>query len=55
MNILTCILKVVHYYLLTDFFEDFRKMSSEIYQLRPAKFLSAPGLAWQTTLKRTRV
>ena len=40
---------------LTDFFEDFRKMSSEIYQLRPAKFLSAPGLAWQTTLKRTRV
>ena len=30
-------------------------MSLEIYELDPAKFLSAPGLAWQVALKRTKV
>ena len=29
--------------------------SLKIYQLDPAKFLSAPGLAWQTALKKTEV
>ena len=32
--------------LLVDVFEKFRKACLKIYQLDPAKFLSAPGLAW---------
>ena len=27
----------------------------KIYELDPAKFLSAPGLAWQAALKKTKV
>ena len=27
----------------------------EIYELDPVKFLSAPGLAWQAALKKTKV
>ena len=30
----------------------FRNMCLEIYELDPAKFLSAPGLAWQAALKK---
>ena len=30
-------------------------MCREIYELGPAKFLSAPGLAWQAALKKTKV
>ena len=30
-------------------------MCLEIYELDPAKFLSAPGLAWQASLKKTKV
>ena len=30
-------------------------MCLEIYELDPAKFLSAPGLAWQAALKKTKV
>ena len=30
-------------------------MYFEIYELDPAKFLSAPGLAWQAALKETKV
>ena len=41
--------------LLDDVFENFRKMCLKIYQLDPAKFLSAPGLAWQVALKKTEV
>ena len=41
--------------LLADVFENFRNMYLEIYELDPAKFLSASGLVWQTVLKRTRV
>ena len=41
--------------LLTDVFENFRKMCLKVYHLDPAKFLSAPGLAWQAALKRTEV
>ena len=37
--------------LLADVFENFRKICLKIYQLDPAKFLSAPGLAWQAVLK----
>ena len=41
--------------LLADVFENFRNMCLEIYKLDPAKFLSAPGLAWQAALKKTKV
>ena len=30
-------------------------MCLKIYQLDPAKFVSAPGLAWKTALKNTEV
>ena len=38
--------------LLTDVFEKFRDACIEIYGLDPSHFLSAPGLAWQTCLKK---
>ena len=38
---------------LGDVFENFRKMCLNMYHLDPAKFLSAPGLAWQAALKKT--
>ena len=41
--------------LLAYVFENFRNMCLEIYELDPAKFLSAPGLAWQECLKKTKV
>ena len=41
--------------LLADVFENFRKMCFEIYQLDPAKLLSAPQLAWQAVFKKTKV
>ena len=41
--------------LLADVFENFRKICIKIYRLDPVKFLSAPGLAWQTALKKTEV
>ena len=40
---------------LADVFESFRDKCIEIYQLDPAHSLSAPGLAWQTCLKKTGV
>ena len=41
--------------LLEDVFESFRNKCIEIYELDPAQFLSAPGLAWQACLKRAGV
>ena len=41
--------------LLTDVFENFRNMCLEIYELDPAKLISAPGLAWQAALKKMGV
>ena len=41
--------------LLADVFENFRDKCIEIYELDPAHFLSAPGLAWQACLKETGV
>ena len=40
--------------LLADVFENFRNVCLEIFELDPAKFLSAPGLAWQEALKKTK-
>ena len=41
--------------LLADVFENFRNMCIKVYELDPAHFLSAPGLAWQDWLKKTEV
>ena len=41
--------------LLADISENFRKICLEICQLNPAKFLSAPGLAWQAAFKKIDV
>ena len=41
--------------LLADVSENFRNMCLKIYELDSAKFLSAPGVAWQATLKKTKV
>ena len=41
--------------LLADVFKNFRNMYIEVYELDPARFLSAPGLAWQAYLKKTDV
>ena len=41
--------------ILADIFENFRNKSIEIYELDPAHFLSAPGLAWQVCLKKAEV
>ena len=35
-------------------FENFRNMCFKIYVLDPAHFLSAPGLAWKTPLKKIK-
>ena len=40
--------------LLADVFEDFRNTCIKVYELDPAHFLSAPGLAWQACLKKNR-
>ena len=49
-----CILKVMPL-LLADGFKNFRKICLKVYQFDPAKFLSAPGLAWETASKETEV
>ena len=41
--------------LLADIFKNFRDKCIEIYDLDPAHFLSAPGLAWEACLKKTRI
>ena len=38
--------------LLSDVYEKFRDKCIETYELDPSYFLSAPGLAWQTSLKK---
>ena len=41
--------------LLSDAFENFRKMRLKIYELNPSRFLTAPGLVWQAAFKKTKV
>ena len=41
--------------LLADVFESFRNTCLKVYELDPAHFLSLPGLAWQTYLKKTNI
>ena len=45
-----CILEI-----LSDVFENFRKMCLEIYKLDLVKFISAPELAWLAALKKSQV
>ena len=40
--------------LLADVFENFRNMCIEIYESDLVKIFSAPGLAWQVALKKTK-
>ena len=40
---------------LADVFESFPNECIEIYELDPAHYLSAPGLAWQACLKKTYI
>ena len=42
-------------FLLADVFGNFRNKCIEIYGLHLSHFLSAPGLAWQTCLKKRKV
>ena len=41
--------------MLADIFENFTDKRTEIYELDPTHFLSAPGLAWQACLKQTGI
>ena len=41
-------------FLLADVSENFRNKCIEIYELDPAHFSSAPRLAWQACLKKTK-
>ena len=41
--------------LLADIFENFRDTCLEHYQLDPAHFYTAPGLAWIAALKLTKI
>ena len=41
--------------LLADVFENYRKLALKYYELDPAHFYSAPGLAWEAMLKKMGV
>ena len=41
--------------LLADVFENFRNMCIKVYELDPAHFLSAPGIAWKACLTKAEV
>ena len=41
--------------LLSDIFENFRKMSLEHYKLDPANYLTAASLAWDSMLLKTKI
>ena len=53
-NIMMCMFKET-YYCYQMHLRTFKNMYFEIYELDPAKFLSAPGLAWQAALKETKI
>ena len=41
--------------LLDDVLDNIWNMCLEIYEIDPARFISAPGLAWQAALKKTKI
>ena len=46
-----CMCRTIHYCQLVNI----RNICFEIYELDPAKKISAPGLAWQGALEKTKV
>jgi len=42
-------------FLLTDIFENFRKICMQIYSLDPAQYCTTPGLSWEAMLKTTNI
>ena len=40
---------------MADVFKNFTTMCLKLYHFDPAKFLSAPGLAWQADFKNTEI
>ena len=55
VNTMICIFKVIHcMFKETDVFEGFRNMFLQIYELDPARFLTATGLARQIALKMNK-
>ena len=42
-------------FLLANVFENFIDMCLKIYELDPAKAVSAPGLAWQAAFKNVKI
>ena len=52
VNIIICILNLIHYFWLMFLKTCFFKMCLKIYHLDPVKLLSAPGLTWQTALTK---
>ena len=40
---------------LADVFENFRNICLRIYEFDPARFLTAPGLAWKAALKKIKL
>ena len=41
--------------MLADIFENFQNMCLEIYELDPARFLTAPWLVWHAVLEKRKV
>ena len=41
--------------LLADVLKNFRNKCLEVYELDPARFLTAPGLTWYVALKKAKV
>ncbi|XP_055385864.1 uncharacterized protein LOC129614933 [Condylostylus longicornis] len=41
--------------LLTDIFQNFRQVCLKIYSLDPCQYFTAPGLAWDSMLKTTKI
>ena len=41
--------------LLADVLKNFRNKCLEVYELDPARFLTAPGLTWNVALKKAKV
>jgi len=41
--------------LMSDFFENFRRLCTKIYSLDPAHFFTTPGLSWEAMLKCTKI
>lgn len=41
--------------LLADIFENFRRISLEHYEIDPCHVFTAPGLTWNSCLKKTNI